>query len=1017
MTKKRFKASKTRSVRRRILLPVGILLVAELALLCTVVLGSGLLLQLNDGAKSTLRSRVSSRAGYLQTEMVSRWSNIGHTMDKVNGLYADLCAAGTVSPETLTSDAAQYSAFLTAAAPSLIEMMRTGSVTGAMLTLNTAGYAAGTLEREAALPCLYLRDRDPVSGYNADNGDILLEYAPVSTVKSLPLSCDSGWIPMMHFQKGECYPDYLTKPYHAFLQNSARQAALCGYWSLPHTMPSSTESVITYTVPLVAQDGAVYGTLGVELLLSYLRTLLPSAELSDGGTALYALYTSASPPDDAAVQTPVVLSGPAYETALSKTLLCDLLSDGSDFYSRQLPDYTTLYLCQQPLTLYDALSPFAGTQWLLAGGLPAATLFALTQKTISTLLIGMLLISLACLLGMLVLARLATRPLEQLSARLRSSSGAQPVELPRTGIAEVDSLAESVEDMSRELYRSSDKFSQIVRMASNSIGGFEYNSADGSLFINSSFFRAFGIKDADTSAMTAEQFNRQFHALDSYVVSKEHEPSSAATEYLYSIPRARTCNNKALWVRLRLVQNDTAWVGLVEDVTAEQLTMEKIAFERDHDVLTGLLNRRAWTRMVNLLFATPKQLKFSALLMFDLDNLKFVNDTYGHDAGDAYICAAADALRNFAPPEVLTCRKSGDEFLAFFYGYDTVEELRTQLMQLRDQFRGTAISLKNGRDYPLRASGGIAWYPNDTTDLGNLLRYADFAMYKVKSSVKGDFCDFEPDSYDRESYLLTGNEALNEMLLHDLVDYYFQPIVSAVTGEVFAYEALMRPQVKSLRSPENVLALARHDGRLVDVERMTWFCAMDAFVRYQRQGFVSDTCHIFINSIPNVRMSDADAAKFAERFRPYLSLIVQEQTEHEHANDACVRYKKKLMASWGAATALDDYGSGLNNEKALLTYGTDYVKLDISLIHGIDTDVQRRQMVAGLVQFARLNNLHLVAEGVETAAELVALIELGVDYLQGYYLARPALIPPILPVDRTQRIQMLQRSHGHADTT
>ncbi|MEG1744087.1 MAG: hypothetical protein RR215_00745, partial [Ruthenibacterium sp.] len=70
--------------------------------------------------------------------------------------------------------------------------------------------------------------------------------------------------------------------------------------------------------------------------------------------------------------------------------------------------------------------------------------------------------------------------------------------------------------------------------------------------------------------------------------------------------------------------------------------------------------------------------------------------------------------------------------------------------------------------------------------------YADFAMYKVKSSVKGDFCDFEPDSYDRESYLLTGNEALNEMLLHDLVDYYFQPIVSAVTGEVFAYEALMR---------------------------------------------------------------------------------------------------------------------------------------------------------------------------------------------------------------------------------
>ncbi|MEG2930654.1 MAG: EAL domain-containing protein, partial [Ruthenibacterium sp.] len=253
--------------------------------------------------------------------------------------------------------------------------------------------------------------------------------------------------------------------------------------------------------------------------------------------------------------------------------------------------------------------------------------------------------------------------------------------------------------------------------------------------------------------------------------------------------------------------------------------------------------------------------------------------------------------------------------------------------------------------------------------------------------------------------------ALNEMLLRDLVDYHFQPIVDAVTGEVFGYEALMRPQVKSLRAPDNVLALARHDGRLVDVERMTWFCAMDAFVRHQRQDFVSDTCRIFINSIPNVSMSEADEAKFEERFRPYLSLIVQEQTENERADDACVRHKKQLIVSWGASTALDDYGSGLNNEKALLTYGTDYVKLDISLVQGVDTDITRRQMIAGLVQFAHLNHIRVVAEGVETAPEMKVLIELGVDYMQGYYLARPALIPPILPSELTNRIRALHMRH------
>ncbi|MEG2931465.1 MAG: hypothetical protein RR825_06725, partial [Ruthenibacterium sp.] len=336
MTKKQPKTPKSLSVRRRILLPLVALLVAELALLCTVVLGSGLLTQLNEAAKSTMHSRVRSRASYLQAEMVNRWSNIGHTMDKVNLLYSDLCAQGTLTPETLTSDPAQYSTFLTAATPALIEMMRTGSVTGAMLTLNPAGYSAGALPQEVALPCLYLRDRDPVSAYNAGNGDLLFEYAPVGTVKALSISCDSNWLPLLRFAKGECYPDYLTQPYNAILQNPALTPALCGYWSLPHTVASSTEIVITYTVPLVAQDGSVYGTLSTEILLSYLRTLLSPAELSDGDSALYALYTSAALPGAAPVQTPVLLCGSAYEASLTHTVLSQILPDAESAYSQRL---------------------------------------------------------------------------------------------------------------------------------------------------------------------------------------------------------------------------------------------------------------------------------------------------------------------------------------------------------------------------------------------------------------------------------------------------------------------------------------------------------------------------------------------------------------------------------------------------------------------------------------------------------------------------------------------------------
>lgn len=985
---------KTQSVRRRILVPIGSLLIGMLVLLCLFLFGSGLLKQLNTIAITGLEGRVINRADHLQAQMTERWSELGYTAKSINALYDSLAISPDFTSSALESNAGLYSPFLKDTAEHLIDLMRNADVTGAFVVLNAERYSSAPLQKDSTRPCLYLSDRDPISPYTDDNTDLLLKYAPLATARELAIACDSTWMPLYPVYAGSSYPDYWAEPFNAALENPALPANACGYWSGPHNISGADDPVISYSMPLISSEGTVYGTLGIELSMHFLQSQLPPLELGESANGLYYLYTQPAG-DAAAAHSPVLTCGPAYGNTLDNVDAVFIDSSGKNS-SRLSNDPNLLFLCQHPLSIYGADSPFLDTQWILAGGLPGYALFSITNTTLITLILVVVLISLFCLLGILLITRLITTPVEQLSREVQASSTSQPLALHKTGIMEIDMLADSIEGMSRELHQFANKFSEILSMASTNIGGFEYKRAENTLFINDNFFGVFGSLKLQSANMTPEQFETAFNTFLPFHVSHRTVEGTDMQEDLFCVPQQGAA---ALWARLRYFWRDDQCVGLLEDVTAERREMDKIAYERDHDVLTGSLNRRAWSRRVNALFAETHVLQNAVLLMIDLDNLKFVNDTYGHDAGDAYICAAADALRNGLPNDSVLCRKSGDEFLALIYGYEDTQALRELIAGVRKQFRGSKIPLKNGRYYPLRASGGTAWYPTDTTDLGNLIRYADFAMYKAKSNIKGEICDFEASSYQRESYILQGQQALDEMIEHSLVDYYFQPIVDAHTGDVFAYEALMRPRVDGLRSPSDVVTLARREGKLEGIERLTWFCAMDAFVQHSRQGFVSDTCRVFINSVPSRIMSEEDISIFSDRFRGYLHRIVQEQTEEERPDSLFQRRKLEILKSWGACTALDDYGSGYNSEKTLLLYHPEFVKLDIALVSGIEKNMSQQQIVENIVLYATRNNIRIIAEGVETQEEAAKLISLGVHYLQGYYLARPALIPPLIPAE------------------
>ena len=430
---------------------------------------------------------------------------------------------------------------------------------------------------------------------------------------------------------------------------------------------------------------------------------------------------------------------------------------------------------------------------------------------------------------------------------------------------------------------------------------------------------------------------------------------------------------------------------------AEALERRRIEHERDYDILTGLYNRQAFRRACEELFAHPEKLGHAALVMTDLDNLKQINDTYGHDWGDQYLRQTGRCLAQSVPSGTLCARLSGDEFLLFFYGYRSREEIRRKLEELRDALHASTSTLPNGSQLHISISAGVAWYPKDSTNYNTLKKYADFAMYQVKHSEKGEMREFDAGMYNQEAYALQTRNEFEEMLRQEAVDYYFQPIFSARSGRVVAYEALMRPRMPTLRSPLAVLKLARELGRLYDVEHLTIFKASETFQDLRRKGLIREDALLFVNSIASVSLNDGDVQEYKKHYADLLPDFVVEITEEEEL-DLKELERKRYVPGASGTVALDDYGSGYSNGNSLLTIEPRYVKVDVSIIRSIDTNADKQQFLTGLVTYAKPRSIQVLAEGVETMAELQKVLELGVDLLQGYGCARPAPVPgPIAP--------------------
>ena len=969
---------KDKTIFHQILMPLLSVLALEMLFMAGTILAGGVIDRLNQNAMDMLTQQTENRGDYLLNEMIGNWSKLDLLADEIDEKVQERLERGELSLEDFNTNSAESVELLKDISPSLINTLYNKQISGIYVVLNTL-----PLDGSSALKSvsgIYLRDLDPLATPSTRNADLLWERAPVDVVRSGYIATDSGWQPI--FSEEDVEKDFFRKPFQAAYEDDRDLAEKeYGYWTKqPYSLSGDNRTAISYTIPLILNDGTVYGVLGVELLTDYMKTLLPDAELLENSQSAYLL---AADPGDGGPMVPIVLSGDSMNPERLEKLSLTLAEDGASAVDAD----GSYYAAAKKLVLYSNHAPFDADKWYLLGISPKKSLFAFSRQIQTVLALTMVLTFIIGLTGIFLASYRLSKPIQRLSGEVEKAQRDNGLpELSATGIREIDQFAELISRLGREVVESSTRLLSIMNMASVELAGYDLQEESDSVYVTDNFFPMLGISGIDVSHLTPEEFWKHQNKLHQTLDHVHAEDGSI----VYSVPQS---DGTIRYLRFEQQKKDGRQIGLIEDVTVSTLEKKQIEMERDSDGLTRLYARRGFRREADALFLKPAVLKHAALVMIDLDNLKTTNDRFGHNVGDQYIQMAGRCFMENTPENTLCARMSGDEFTLLLYGYDSRETAREKVKELYQAIHAVDFVLPNGDNMGLSASGGVAWYPEDSTQLSELLKYADFAMYQVKRSQKGTYQEFNMALFEEHQIQNQRKLEFHQVLENEDINYFFQPIFECRQGTPFAYEALMRVNLPALRSPETVLRIAKEEGCMHDIEHITLFRSAACYDALLRKEAVSPDALLFVNSIANECLTEEEETLYYELYGHLQSRVVIEITEAENMDMNLVR-RKSLAKGFSGLFALDDYGSGYNSEINLLELKPKFVKVDISIVRDVDKDANKQQIISNIVDYGHKRDMMVLVEGLETPEELKKVLELGVDLLQGYFLARPGEVPP-----------------------
>ncbi len=972
------------TILARIMLPGIVVILVQSALYTLMFWQYNIIGRIEANAYDIFSEKVLNRQQDIQSDILHKCMALDEDREfLLQKIYASLAENGADIADISTSPALNRKIIADVSAD-IVGMLYRNAANGIFLVLD--GPAAEAADQGAVVRAgCYIRQFDHLDR-SPDNSNLLLERGMPDLARSLSIALDRYWAAGFTFiGETAVQAQFFFAPLNAAKAHTGGQSADFGYWSERFSLSVNDIGVITYSVPLIAADGTVIGVFGVEVSEAQLAGKMRYHDLSGSQNASYFLGVSS---DSGASYRSVFTSGPLFKHRFGQTETVSVAKAvRSNVYLVGDVHGGQVVGAIHPLELYKVNTPFYDQQWAVIGMVAQDDLLQFSNKISALAHVSFFIALLLGITGVLIIGKSVTGPVSAMVASLKQSDPAEPIHLKKTNIVELDELAVSFETLSYAVASASEKIAKIFAMTQISVGVFEYDLSRSRVFCSSNLCSILDWPERpekDYIYLDRSDFEKRMLSLSPYIFER--------SEMIFQLFDR---GGKARWMQMNIAEQGGKLLGAISDITDDVVSKQKMEYERDYDALTNLYNLRAFrAHLMRLLHL--QNLKTAALVMWHLDNLKKIHDNFGHDFGDSYIKAFAECLADCARHNALVARRSGDEFYMLLYGYASKEEIRGILEETRAAIRHKQLLLPDGSACPIDVSSGLAWYPDDAASGDELLRFADFAMYNVKHGVKGSFREFDPIAYCEAAGALDGYEPIARLIRGNLFRFALQPILSVKTGKIYGYEMLMRPQIACDYSPYDVFHMAQVHAKLYQMERISMFGAMEAFVTLINQQIVGKNERVFINSINSQILNYSDMLAFERRFAPYLHRISIEIMASGRDNQDCIHMKKEILKRWGGLLTIDDYGVGFDNEAALHYIAPTLIKLDISLISGIDKDKKRQATLRRIVAAAQKHHVAVLAEGVETEEELKTVIAGGVQYVQGFFIAKPAFeIAPI----------------------
>lgn len=515
------------------------------------------------------------------------------------------------------------------------------------------------------------------------------------------------------------------------------------------------------------------------------------------------------------------------------------------------------------------------------------------------------------------------------------------------------------------------------------------------------------------------------HQSDHHLADKLLSPFIDSGELPRSIELRLNCKSQAdqfLWVQMSasplLNENSDHSVAPIiclsaKDISAQKRAEVEVAYQLAHDNLTGLVNRVQFIAEVDTAIARAKENEQSFMLMFfDLDRFKAINDSLGHSIGDLLLQAIAQRLAEAQAPGDVLGRFGGDEFGLLLLSAVNIESgqqaCENILSLLAEPFSIESYQLS------IDTSIGLAKYPDHGTSSVALVQSADIAMYHVKDTGKNSYAFFDNTmNMDRFAQIQLEQE-LRRALARCELEVYYQPVVSLANGEITGVEALARwhHERLGLLEPGRFLDLAEEAGLVADLDNFVQRRAMQEVKQWQAAG------HDIYVAI-NASAAQLEQENFSSTFSAMLqeSGLAPEKVKLELTEKTLIKRQQSILTKLhqlrdaGVGIAADDFGTGYSSLSYLKDFPLTSLKIDQSFMRDITDENDAASLVDAIIAMAHGLGFSVVAEGVETAAQIRYLLARQCGEAQGYIFSEPLSAEKMLALLVSNSARERRRSH------